>query len=74
MRPWRTFSRLTSPRVLLTKIASPTDLHAPVDTTGRITDVAFGDVSGWPCCVRWIDGSYSWIAADDDGMSVESDR
>ena len=51
-----------------------TDLHAPVGTTRRITDVAFGDVSGWLCCVRWIDGSYSWIAADDDGTSVEIER
>ena len=58
----------------LGRLKALTDLHALRGTTGRIADVAFGDVSGWLCCVRWTDDSYSWIAADDNGTSVEIER
>ena len=48
-----------------------TDLYTPTGVSGQITDVEFGDVSGWLCCVRWIDGSYTWIGQDDVDVNVE---
>lgn len=50
-----------------------TDLHAPSGVSGYITQIEYGDVSGWLCCIRWMDGSYSWIGQDDMGVNVTLD-